>query len=118
MAVTLDRDISLPPFTDKDIQAFHLAKELGIKHAALSFAHQAEDIERLREIMGPDVHLISKIECKKALENLDEIIDASDSILIDRGDMSREVSIERIPRLQKEIIGDGAVTSGYRSQMS
>ena len=103
-AVTVEREISMNPFTEKDLKAFKIAKEMDIKHVALSFVNHSSDVDKLRKILPSDVQIISKIECRNALNDLDEIIKKSDAILIDRGDMSRQVNIERIPQLQKEII--------------
>jgi len=103
-AVTIERDVTLPALTEKDKEAFKIGREMGIKHVALSFANHASDIEEIRAIAGEDVFLISKIECKNGLLNLDEIADKSDALLIDRGDLSRQEPIERIPWLQKAII--------------
>ena len=77
---------------------------MGVRNFALSFAGSGRDVEQLREIVGPDSTIISKIESRKALANLVEIIAASDELLIDRGDLSREVPIEKIPFMQRRII--------------
>jgi ATP sulfurylase len=107
-AVTvLDQDIALPPLTRKDVVALRLGKELGIRHVALSFANRGPDVDEMRAACAPGTFVISKIECRGGLENLDEIAARSDALLIDRGDLSRELPIERIPILQKAIIGVG-----------
>jgi pyruvate kinase len=103
-AVTVERDIRMPPLTDKDLKILAIGRELGIQHVALSFANRAADVGAIRQVAGNDVTLISKIECRAGLVHLDEIARASDAILIDRGDLSREVPIEQIPPAQKEII--------------
>lgn len=103
-AVTTERSISLPAMTKKDKEAFSVGLEMNIKNFALSFANRASDLTECREILGPDVRLISKIECINGLVNLKEIIANSDAILIDRGDLSREVAIEKVPLVQKEIV--------------
>jgi len=103
-AVTVNRPIKMPALTLKDEKAFKIGVKMGIKHFALSFANRGEDVEEVRDIIGFDSYLISKIECNNALNNLDDIIELSDAILIDRGDLSREQPIERIPLLQKYII--------------
>ena len=103
-AVTVQRGIVMPALTDKDHEAIAIGMDLGVCHYALSFANSANDVAELREISGRDSFLISKIECQNGLFNLDEIIEHSDAILIDRGDLSREVPIERIPSLQQKII--------------
>ena len=58
----------------------------------------------MRKIVVEDASIISKIESRRGVINLDEIIDESDEILIDRGDLSREVSLEKIPFMQRRII--------------
>ena len=77
---------------------------MGVRNFALSFAGSGSDVDQLRDIVGPDSTIISKIESRKALTNLAEIIDASDELLIDRGDLSREIPIEKIPFMQRRII--------------
>jgi len=103
-AVTVNRNIVLPPLTEKDEQALAIGRDFNIRHVALSFAHKAEDVYQIRKHILPETFLMSKIECSEGLANLDEIIVASDAILVDRGDLSREEPIEKIPYLQKEII--------------
>ena len=106
-AITVEREIHLPPLTDKDRAAIPVAKAAGIKHFALSFANCAEDVATIRCLAGEDAFLISKIESRRAIANLEEIALASQAILIDRGDLSRELSIEQIPPAQKAIIRTG-----------
>ncbi len=106
-AVSLQREIELPALSDKDLRAVEIGRELGIRHFALSFAARAQDVDRLRELAGPGAFVISKIETRRALRNLDGIAHASDALLIDRGDLSREVEIAQIPRIQRAIIARG-----------
>ncbi|HXV64074.1 MAG TPA: pyruvate kinase [Vicinamibacteria bacterium] len=103
-AVTLERDISMSPLTEKDHKILAIGRELGIRHVALSFANRESDIDVIRHAAGPGAWVISKIECRAGLRNLEAIARASDAILIDRGDLSREVPIEQIPAAQKSII--------------
>ncbi len=103
-AVTVDRAIPLDAMTDKDIAAVKIGVEMGIKHFALSFANCGDDVEAMRALTGDDAFIISKIECLNGLKNLDDIAERSNAILIDRGDLSREVPIERVPGTQKRII--------------
>ncbi len=109
-AVTVQRDIPLPALTSKDRKAIAVARDLGIRHLALSFAHRAEDVDEIRSEFGEDAFVISKIECNAGLRNLDEIAARSDALLIDRGDLSRQVPIEQIPRVQKSIIRSAKAT--------
>jgi len=103
-AVTIDRDIVMPPLTDKDLAALKICNEKRISHVALSFANRSRDVDFIRSQMSCSVFLISKIESLKGVENLEAIASKSEAILLDRGDMSRQVSIEQIPALQKDII--------------
>ena len=103
-AVTVERPIALPPLTGKDRAAIALGVEMGIRHYALSFANCAEDVDELRALAGDDAFVISKIESLNGLAHLEDIAARSDALLIDRGDLSRELPIEQIPRVQKGII--------------
>jgi pyruvate kinase len=103
-AVTINRNIPMDPYTPKDLAAFEIGKQYGIKHFALSFAHTQSEVTNLREILGEDSFIISKIECEAGVKNLKGIAESSNAILIDRGDLSREVPIEKIPKIQKQII--------------
>lgn len=102
-AVTVERALTMPPLTEKDIAALKIGRAKGIDHVALSFANYASDVDEIRRHAGEDVVVISKIECRNGVENLEEIATRSDAILIDRGDLSREFPVEHIPALQKQI---------------
>lgn len=104
-AVTvIGRHVSLPVLTGKDKKALEISLKQGIRCFALSFASDREAVETLRKYVGSDAQIISKIETRSGLNNLDEIMEVSDAVLIDRGDLSREESVEKIPFLQKLII--------------
>ncbi|MFZ1129621.1 MAG: pyruvate kinase, partial [Terriglobales bacterium] len=104
-ACHVHREIELPAITDKDRKAIGMGREMGVDHYALSFANRPEDVREMRELIGPEATLISKIESRGGIASLDEIARLSDAILIDRGDLSRQVAMERIPAHQKDIIG-------------
>jgi pyruvate kinase len=102
-----DSTINLPATTDKDM----IDLEWGIQHkvdfVALSFVQNASDIVRVREVIksrGQDIRIISKIERKSAINQLEEILDASDGIMVARGDLGLELPIEKVPRIQKTLI--------------
>jgi len=103
-AVTVFPSLKLPALSDKDVSAIKLGLKHGIKDFALSFANTAQDVKDLRKITGNDSRIISKIESKSGVNNLDKILNETDAILIDRGDLSREVPLENVPLLQKKII--------------
>lgn len=104
-AVTVERQIDLPPLTRKDTESIAIGREENIRHFALSFANCGADVEKIRGLTDPGAFIISKIESLRGIRHLAEIAGNSDAILIDRGDLSREAPIERIPVLQKYIIG-------------
>ena len=103
-AADTDSDIILDPVTPKDKEAFKIGLRLGVKNFSLSFTNSSEDISQVRQVIGYDTNLISKIESIKGVLNLGEILPVVDQILIDRGDLSREVDIEKIPFIQRMII--------------
>ncbi len=103
-AVTVERNIELPPLTDKDRGAVEIGMQMGVRHYALSFANYGKDVEFLRGMVGKESTIISKIECRNGIRNLEQIAQLSDAILIDRGDLSREIPIEYVPYYQKKII--------------
>ena len=109
-AVVIDpvvrRRLELPPLSPKDVKALEIGLREGIDHVAFSFVRSAADLDLLRERTGGRMKIVAKIECQEALENLDEIIERADYLLIDRGDLSKEVSIERIPIVQKLILDE------------
>lgn len=103
-AITSLRPITLPALTEKDKEAIEIGRRLGVECFALSFANNKEDVRAFRKLVGSKAEIISKIESKLGYKNLDEILMESDSILIDRGDFSREIPIELIPFYQEKII--------------
>ena len=102
--VAVNKKLELDPLTLKDLEAIKLAKKMKINFFALSFCSNSKDVNKLRSLVEKKCHIISKIENKKGFENCKEICNQSDSLLIDRGDLSREFKIEDIPEIQKKII--------------
>ncbi len=107
-AVVLDpalpRKIELPGLSEKDLDSIQLGLREGIGHIALSFVRNADVVEEVREATEGRMRIISKVECEEALERIDEIIESSDFLLLDRGDLSKEIAAERIPFVQKIVI--------------
>jgi pyruvate kinase len=103
-AITLDQALTLPTLSSKDREAIRLALKRGVSHFALSFASGKEAVQEVRDLVGEEATIISKVESRDGVHHLQDILEASDAILIDRGDLSREVAIEKIPFLQKGII--------------
>ena len=103
-AVKINKSITLPPLTEKDVKSIRIGFQSGISYFALSFANSSDDVKQLRGIIGDGSSIISKIESIKGLKNIDAILLESDALLIDRGDLSQEIPIENIPSAQKYII--------------
>jgi len=103
-ACNVHREIDLPAITLKDRKAIEIGREMGVDHYALSFANRPEDVQQMRELIGPHATLISKIESRSGIVHLEEIARLSNAILIDRGDLSRQVPLQQIPACQKDII--------------
>jgi len=97
--------ISLSSPTADDLVKLQPFLELGVELVAVSFVRSGDDVRRLATLAPPDGPLIiSKIETRAAVENLDDIIDASGAIMVARGDLGVEFPIEKVPMLQKRII--------------
>ena len=98
------KKLKLNPLTDFDIQALNMANDWNVEEVFLSFANNASDVRHCRQLLPPQTNVISKIESINGINNLREIAIQSDAILIDRGDLSREVGIGRLPILVQSII--------------
>jgi len=100
----LQKPILLPTLTETDLRAIKLGLKYGVSHIAASFIRSGKAIGEVRRATQDTMKIISKVECLDALHNLNEIIDNSDYLLIDRGDLSKEIPIEKIPFTQKIIL--------------
>ena len=95
--------VNLPSFTEKDRGDSLVGLEEGIDFLALSFVREAADIHLLRSFLkerGSKVRIVAKIEDQSAIENLDEIIKATDVLMVARGDLGIEVPFEDLPIIQ------------------
>lgn len=99
---------TLPGVTERDIKHIEFGLQHGIEMIAASFVRKGDDIREIRSILersgAGDVQIISKIENGEGVEDLDDIIEASDGIMVARGDLGVEVPVEDVPMLQKEMI--------------
>lgn len=91
----------LPSVTERDRSAIIAAREAGVDMIAHSFVRNADDVKAVRRLLeGSEVRLYAKVECRSALENLDEIIDAADGILFARGDLGNAIPLSSLPAVQ------------------
>lgn len=99
--------VSASSVTDKDRHDVLFAVEQGVDAVALSFVRRRSDVDDLRDFLadhGARMPLIAKIEKPQALENLEEILEASWGVMVARGDLGVELSPEEVPMAQKRII--------------
>jgi pyruvate kinase len=99
-----DAILPIPAMTPKDLVDLEFALSLGVDWVALSFVQQVSDIEDARKIIGDRALIQSKIEKPAAMLDIDAICNASDSVMVARGDLGVELPIQQVPRAQKEII--------------
>jgi pyruvate kinase len=101
-----DADLSIPTITKKDKEDLLFGLEQKVDFITLSFVRTAKDIHDLRVLIGKkrSITIIAKIETRSAIENIDAIVDASDVIMVARGDLAIEMPPEKVPLLQKKII--------------
>jgi pyruvate kinase len=96
--------VSAPSITEKDIADVKFAVSQDLDYLALSFVRRARDIEELRAMLPKTVLIVAKIEKDVALANIGSIIDASDGVMVARGDLGVELPFEEVPSAQKRII--------------
>ena len=99
--------LSAEAITDKDRADIRTAAAIGVDYLAMSFPRNAEDVRECRRLMeeaGGKAGIVSKIERAEALECIDEIIEASDAIMIARGDLGVEIGDAELPAVQKLLI--------------
>jgi pyruvate kinase len=97
-------DVSAPALTEKDREDVLEAIEAGVDYIALSFVRKAVDLDTLRRLVPRTIRLVAKIEKDTALRELKSIIEASDAIMVARGDLGVELPFEEVPLVQKRII--------------
>ncbi|MDB6062989.1 MAG: pykF, partial [Verrucomicrobiaceae bacterium] len=100
--------VNLPAITKKDERDIVFGIQHGIDYVALSFVREANDVFQLRELLaahGADaVKIIAKIEDQEGVKNLESIVDASDAIMVARGDLGVEIPMEQLPNVQRNIV--------------
>ena len=100
--------LAMPFLSDRDREDLSFGVQHGYEYVAVSFARKKEDVldlaRYLRDHGGEQIKLISKIESREGLDNLDDIIRVSDGIMVARGDLGVEIPLEEIPIVQKDMI--------------
>ncbi len=103
-----DVSINLPALTEKDIEDIKFGIKMEFDYIAASFIRSAEDVKQIRRVLdengGSYIKIISKIENREGVNNLDSILDVTDGIMVARGDLGVEIPFEEVPLIQKEMI--------------
>jgi len=98
-----DTLLDISPLTEKDKADLSHALKLGVDWVALSFVQRADDLHEVRKLIGQRAAILSKIEKPSAVADLENVIAASDGIMVARGDLGVEMPVEKVPGLQKKI---------------
>ncbi|MBN8578556.1 MAG: pyruvate kinase [Cytophagales bacterium] len=99
--------VSAPSLTEKDLEDLKFGLKNKVDWVALSFVRKAKDIETLRAIINEHkstTRIVAKIEKPEALENIDEVIAATDAVMVARGDLGVEIWMEEVPMVQKMLV--------------
>lgn len=98
-------EVTLPGVAETDEEDILFAQKAGVDYIAASFVQSGLDIDHIRKLLGStDIEIIAKIETREAARNIDDIIAASDAVMVARGDLGVELPPEEVPLLQKEIV--------------
>lgn len=98
-----DTDLPVSAMTQKDRADLEAALETGIDWIALSFVQRAEDVIEAKKLVRGRASIMSKIEKPQAIDRLADIMEASDALMVARGDLGVELPAERVPGLQKQM---------------
>ena len=104
--------LSIPAMTEKDRKDLEFGLKHGVDAVALSFVRSAADLNMVKQIVigqGSDTPLIAKLEKPQAIDHLEEILEASDGVMVARGDLGVEMAPEKVPVIQKHVIRRAAV---------
>jgi pyruvate kinase len=99
--------VDLPALTDKDRADVAVGCEVGVDFYALSFVREAADVHALRALLAQhksDAHIISKIEDQSAIAHLGDILEATDALMVARGDLGIEIPYETLPQVQRQAV--------------
>lgn len=96
--------VDLPAITEKDVLDLAFGMQHGVDLVAASFVSNAADVRSIRAHVDTNVPIIAKIESLVAYRNLDEIVSEADGVMVARGDLGVDISLEKLPRIQKNIL--------------
>jgi pyruvate kinase len=96
--------LPISALTEKDRRDLEVALEIGADWIALSFVQRPEDIYEARGLVGTRAGLVAKLEKPAAIDRLEEVIEATDAVMVARGDLGVEMPAETVPPLQKRIV--------------
>jgi pyruvate kinase len=100
--------VNLPGITEKDTKDILFGVEQGVDFIAASFVRRAKDVFEIRQLLEENnathIHIIPKIENQEGVDNIDEILEASDGLMVARGDLGVEIPAEDVPLVQKLLI--------------
>ena len=102
-----DTPLDVPSITERDWECVDWAVDQRLDYLALSFVRRAADLTELRSYLADkvsDIHLIAKIEKPEAVEHIDAIVDASDGLMVARGDLGVEMDVAMVPIIQKDLV--------------
>ena len=102
-----DTAVSAPSLTPKDLEDLEFGLSMDLDWVALSFVRKADDILKLKKIIaesGKTTKVVAKIEKPEALQDIDAIIEATDAIMVARGDLGVEIPMHEVPIWQKKIV--------------
>jgi pyruvate kinase len=90
--------------TDEDLVLAERMASAGVEFIAVSFVRHADDVRQVRKVVGDRAELVAKIETRTSIDNLTSILEASDAIMVARGDLGIDCPLEDVPHLQKSIV--------------
>lgn len=99
--------VNLPPLTEKDLADVAVGAEMQVDYVALSFCREPNDVEELRKVLrshDSSARIVSKIEDQLAVKNINGIIQATDVVMVARGDLGIECPMEDLPIIQRKIV--------------
>jgi pyruvate kinase len=96
--------LKIPALSQKDLSDLNFALSIGVEYVAMSFVQRVEDVEKGKEIIKGRAKVVSKLEKPMAIIEMEPIVEASDAIMIARGDLGVEMDLEDVPPIQRRII--------------